>query len=110
MKMSVTYMAETARAMESAGFELTAEERPLPGETDAVVHEFRLHRGDDCRLVLQAIEYPGATDYYLELEEYHGMTSFSFPLDSWKHFGDRVELKYYTHPATSLGLSLTLRL
>jgi hypothetical protein len=60
---------------------------------------------------LELVERPGEHErYFLEIIRFHGLRSFSFPLDSWKFKGTSLELKYYALPDSGLGLALTLDL
>lgn len=109
MEMSPAYMAKTAAHLAAAGWTVAeeTEERRRDGVLRFTARRWRVARGPDEVLVLESLTYPdGAHAYYLEIVAWHGLTCTSFPLDSWKHHADRVELKYYTHAATGLGLSL----
>lgn len=113
MDMSPDYMAATVAHLEARGWraERAHERRERDGTLRFTADRYRLYRGDDEVLELEALTYPdGVHTYHLAVERYHGCTSTSFPLDSWKHRPDRVEFKYYTHPETGLGLSLVIGL
>lgn len=111
MKVTTEYMEETTAAMVAAGFRCDHE--PLQkrrGETLVYEgHQWTLTRGPEITLELQALRYPeGMERFYLRIVDYHGLESFSFELDSWKHWPDRVEFKYYPHSETGRGLSFKL--
>ncbi len=114
MQMSVAYMAETVGALEDAGFEVQTESRvlePTATRPGARRTEHRLRRGAEEELLLEAIAYDeGEVAYYLELVTFHGLSTFSFPLDSWKHRPGSVEFKFYEDPGTGNGLSFRLAL
>jgi hypothetical protein len=113
MEMSPAYLEATARHLQQAGWTLVSstENRERDGELKFICHRHRVERAVDEVLVLEALTYPdGVQAYYLAIEEWHGITCTSFPLDSWKHRADRVEFKFYSHPSTNLGLSFIIRL
>lgn len=114
MEMSAAYLAETARALAEAGFQLTEEtwdEEATPAGPGWRGTRFRLSRGKRESFVLEAVHHDsGEVSYFLEIACFHGLQSHSFPLDSWKHFSNRVEFKFYTMPDTGMGLSVTLEL
>lgn len=113
MEMSPAYLERTAEHLASAGWTVAREddERRREGELIYTATRFRVARDPDARLVLEALTYAdGRHAYYLEVEAWHGLRCTSFPLDSWKYHRDRIELKFYAHPETSLGLSLVIAL
>jgi hypothetical protein len=113
MEMTAAYMRKAAEFLVERGFSL-AEERSELGEVEGGKCgslRFVLTRGPDEHLVLELVEHPGEGErYFLELVRFHGLRSFSFPLDSWKFRGTSIELKYYALPDSGLGLALTLDL
>jgi len=111
MEMSTEYMAKAVELLEKHGFVSERSVRQIDGEPDITATSFRLVRGDAEELVLEHITYPDRpTAYYLQLVRFHGLRSFSFPLDSWKFRDHSIELKYYALPDTGLALSLTFEL
>ena len=113
MEMTADYLAKTAEFRGGCGFEHTAEADTSERDGATVFHRTRhqLRRPPDEHLVLEAITYPSGTEaFYLEIVGFHGLRSTSFMLDSWKHFKDRVEFKYYAHPESGMGLSFVLDL
>ncbi len=112
MEMSIKYLNETADALEGLGFgvERILEPDAPSGKGVFARHRFVLSRPDE-KLVMEGLVYPdGTVRYYLEFVDFHGIHSFSFPLDSWKHRPERIEFKYYERLDTGEGLSLTLKL
>lgn len=109
MEMSPAYMEEAASAFARHGFTLEKSEAVL-GEVDGKPcrsTKYDLVRGEAERFVLEVVDHPTEGHrYYLEIAAFHGLRSFSFPLDSWKVKGSAVELKYYAMPENGLGLSL----
>jgi hypothetical protein len=110
MEMTCQYMNETAQAFRHAGFRLQEAEVHY-GSDGHVGRQFRLSRGLHVSLVLEALEtnHAGA-QFYLSIVQYHGLSSPSFPLDSWKHHPDRVEFKYLADPSTGQGLTFVVPL
>jgi|GEM_PF-1479109 len=115
MEMSTAYMTETVEYLETQGFRRTT--TPLTKERDGVViyegerHELVVGQADTEFLALEVFRYPDGTErYFLELVAFHGMMSYPFELDSWKHRPDRVEFKYYAPADTGVGLSFILSL
>jgi hypothetical protein len=112
MEMSPEYLAETVQVLESAGFDVARENNDY-GDLDGPVPALRydLRRGAREHFALEVVMPSGAPAYYfLELTSFHGLSSFSYPLDSWKHRVDRVEFRYYSDVRTGQGLALTLHL
>ena len=113
MEMSARYMGEAARFLKSHGFALK-EERTFVGEINGVKClsiRFVLTRGSEEHLVLEVVEHPREGErYFMEIVRFHGLRSFSFPLDSWRFKAASIELKYYALPDSGLGLSLRLDL
>jgi hypothetical protein len=110
MEMTTQYMKETAEAFREAGFKL--EEADLRYGCDGpVAQQFRLTRGAGVSLVMEALETTHEEpQFYLSILQYHGLSSPSFPLDSWKHHQDRVEFKYLADPSTGRGLTFVVLL
>jgi hypothetical protein len=113
MEMSPAYAAETAEALSQKGFSVMRE--PLPEDTDGVL----VYEGDRYtfeaegeRLVLEVLTYvsDGEHAYFLEIADFHGLRTFSFPLDSWKHRDNRIEFKFVADPRTAMGLAFTVPL
>jgi len=109
MEMSKQYMKKTAEHLKEKGYSL--EEKVVPyGNDGAMGTQFVLQREPKQHFILETLEYSKAAPaYFLEIVQFFGLTSFSFPLDSWKYFQDRVEFKYYVLDNTGIGLSFTLR-
>lgn len=111
MEMSADYLRQTAAYLKGRGYALEEadvdygciNDKPCRG------HRYICTRPGE-RLILEVVQNPKEGErYFLELAEYHGLTVTSFPLDSWKHFKDRVEFKFYALPENGLGLSFILR-
>ena len=59
---------------------------------------------------LETVEHHTVPErYYLALNRWHDLTITSYPLDSWKHFKDRVEFKFDINATTGMGLSFIVR-
>ena len=119
MKMSLDYLAQTVAHMGDRGFAVSKSEDvartpQVEGQPGEVLFErvrYTLTRRAGEELVLEGLRYPtGEETYFLEIADYHGLSCFSFELDSWKHRPDRVEFKFYARPDTGLGLAVTLQL
>lgn len=110
MKMSGTYMAETAHHFESRGFMLTIdddERRAKDGTVLFTRKRFTLKRPLES-IGMEALTYPdGRESFFLEFG-WHAASFFSFQLDSWKHRPDRVEFKFQPSNETGQGLALTV--
>jgi hypothetical protein len=111
MDMTPKYLADAADAFVRHGFALTRTEAVL-GQVEGrpcTSTKFELERGDAERLVLEVVDHPvEGHRYFMEIARFHGMRSFSFPLDSWKVRPTTIELKYYALADSGLGLSLTI--
>ena len=108
--MSLSYMRQSATFLSQWGFEVEEKEGVLGSDAagDCISHQFRLRREGE-ELVLEAVVHPTyGLRYFLEIVHFHGMSSFSFPLDSWKHRDERIEFKYYCLPNDGRGLSFIL--
>ncbi len=113
MEMSLSYMEETVSFMQERGFEVAREEEELVDDSDATaqIRRFVLRRGAEEHLELETVSYPdGKETYYLAIPRLHSLSSFSFPLDSWKYRDAYVEFKYYAPAETGVGLSFKLAL
>jgi hypothetical protein len=114
MEMSAAYMAQTVEHLRKAGgFEVqtTHEDKTRDGEPvfHRVLH--RCHHANGDELLLETITYPGGREaYHLAVTKIGAMSSFSYPLDSWKFRPTTVEFKYAIHPESGLGLSFILTL
>ncbi len=110
MEMTPEYAAETAEALSGFGYrcDINTEDRKKDGRLLFSATRYRLSAPNQF-LVLEVILYPdNEVRYYLEINQYHGLSCFSFELDSWKYRADFIEFRYYTHPET--GSALTLKL
>ncbi len=106
-------MANAVSGLVQAGFQATLERDDKARGEKKVYERLRwtLTRTMAVQLELEAIDYPdGTAAFYLRLTHYHGLSSPSFPLDSWKLWPDRIEFKFYTHPGSGQGLTFTLEL
>jgi hypothetical protein len=113
MEMSPDYLNKAALAFETNGFALTRSEAVLGELPEGPCRstKYDLRRGDAEHFVLEWVAHPTEGDrYFLEIVGFHGLRSFSFPLDSWKVRPTSIELKYYTVAESGLGLSLTFAL
>jgi len=112
-KSTVETMAEAVSGMVEAGFHASLERNDKHRDETLVFERWHwtLTRGDTECFELEALRYPnGAESFFLQLVRFHGMRTFSFPLDSWKLWPDRIEFRYYTHPETGQGLTFILAL
>lgn len=108
MEMSGDYLRQSAQWLASVGYTLK-EELPDAEPGTPVCVRYHLSRGEEEHFVLECLRYEdGSERYYLEIMRYYAMRAFSFPLDSWKHFKDRVEFKFYALDEPPLGLSFIL--
>ena len=106
-------MAETITRLERAGFQArrNRETARWAERSSADVSTYDLRRGKNEHIVLEVWAYAdGDVRYYLAILRFHGLSSTSFRLDSWKHHADRVEFKFYALAGTGMGLSLVLSL
>ena len=110
MEMTPLYMAETAEFLSGEGYRLTVGRAHYgEGALAAKSTRYELLRGEHQHFVLETVEHPEAcTRYFLEVVDFFGMRAFSFPLDSWKFFDDRIEFKFVPVDATGLGLSFII--
>ncbi len=113
MKMSHDYMKETCAHLATCGYTLDEEEVSY-GENEVGEQSigFVYHlKNENTHFKLETLQHGSHEDrYYLEIVSFHEMKSFSFELDSWRYFDDRIEFKYYIHPETGLGLSFIISL
>ncbi len=104
-------MAKTVAGLVKAGFRVSLE-RDNKTRGDVTVYErlrWTLTRAKSVQLELEALDYPdGTAAFYLQVTDYHGLSTPSFPLDSWKLWPARIEFKFYTHPESGQGLTFTL--
>ncbi|MEM6992469.1 MAG: hypothetical protein AAF721_18290 [Myxococcota bacterium] len=102
-------MEETAEFLAGRGYRLLVEP-VLYGGTDAAAKatRYELRCGEHQHLVLETLQHPGARPrFYLEIRRFYGMRAYSYPLDSWKFFEDRIEFKFNAAD-TGLGHSFIL--
>lgn len=110
MEMSHAYMSETAKTLAENGFELGIETHDYGIEPGSILATRYVLRRDCETLVLETVDHPDDGElYFLEIVEFHGLSSASFRLDSWKHRPHQVELKYQPRQDGNGGLSLILR-
>ena len=113
MEMTPSYLRETAEHLAASGYalETSEDQHEREGLLLFVRTRYDLRCGEAEHLALECLEYAdGVVRWYLAVEAWHGLTSTSFPLDSWKHRPDRIEFKYETSAATSLGLAFVVQL
>ena len=113
MEMSPDYLSQAADTFVRHGFALTRSETVLGELAEGPCRSttYDLRRGSVEHFVLEWVSHPSEGDrYFLQMVSFHGLRSFSFPLDSWKVRAASIELKYYTVAESGLGLSLTLAL
>jgi len=106
-------MANTVAGLVKAGFRATLERDNKTRAQETIYERLRwtLTGPQDVQIELEALDYPdGTAAFYLQLVAYHGLSTPSFPLDSWKLWPNRVEFKFYTHPDSGQGLTFTLEL
>ncbi|MCH2110477.1 MAG: hypothetical protein MK135_14235 [Polyangiaceae bacterium] len=110
--MSLDYMEEMVDRLGASLFKTEKKERVI-GELpdgDCVSHCFEVHRPEE-RLLFEAVDHPQeGMRYFLEVAEFHGLSSFRLPLDSWKIWPDRLEFKYYSLPENGRAVSFILDL
>jgi len=109
MEMSKQWMEDTASFLGERGFEVA---RLDAEEADGILRTRFDLRGDARQhLVLEVLVYPdGEERYWLQLAQWHGLRTYPFPLDSWKHRDAFVEFKFHVEPITGLGLSFLVDL
>jgi hypothetical protein len=112
MEMTSAYLGETADAFEHCGFARETRIEPdAPGGRGAFIRTRHTLARPNERIVLEVCSYPdGAEDFFLEIEDFHGLSCMSFPLDSWRHHADRVEMKLRADPNTGQGFAFVLTL
>jgi hypothetical protein len=109
MEMSVAYLRQALEFFTSRGFILVSEERTC-GQFEgrsvtATSHTITRSKGES--LTIEHVVHPVKPEmYFLELA-YLGLSSFSFPIDSWKIHAKYVEFRYYADP-NGRGLSLKI--
>ena len=111
MKMTPAWMAQTTEHLAGWGFRVqeTSEPRELDGVVVFTRTRYLIERAPAEVLALEVLVYPDTTaTYWLEILDWHGLTSTPYRLDSWRHREDRVELKFAIDPETGMGLSFTL--
>lgn len=113
MKMSASYLAQTAAHLREAGY-LVTENTQVKHRGDNVIFQrtfYQCRKPPEVDIVLEALTYPdGRETYYLEILQVGPLRSLSFPLDSWKFHPAMIEFKYYSEPETGMGLSFMLDL
>jgi len=105
MEMSADYMAQTVEHLQSHGYRVTEGKDKTDRDGQLVFNRTKYScESADAELVLEVICYAdGREAYFMEIVRMGAMSSFSFPLDSWKFRPETVEFKYYVHPETGLG-------
>lgn len=110
MQMTPEYFLATGLHLEGQGFARTIEEDPtelLGGKVVSATRQRLVHEAR--RLVFDLVrDAAGHVRYFLALE-WNGASTFSLPLDSWKYWPDRLEVKFSATPDTGESLSLRLR-
>lgn len=112
MKMTPAWLEATTEHLAQWGFEVrcTATNEPDDGVRVFVRTRYLLTRSASERLALEALVYDdGPTTYWLEILDWHGMVSFPYRLDSWRHRPGQVEFKFTLDPETGMGLSFFLK-
>ncbi|MEL6341242.1 MAG: hypothetical protein AAFQ65_15160 [Myxococcota bacterium] len=109
MDMSHDYVRRTVEALSERGFSVDPREKRY--ESDEIEGPnsqcFDLRLGDAIHWTLETVFLgEGEERYFLEVHRYYGMRGYSYPLDSWKFFPDRIEFKYEVNPESSMGPSL----
>lgn len=110
MEMSPEYAAQTAGELTRHGYVCQqSEEERKDGEILRFTATRYALSAPGQQLILEVVRYPeGDARYFLEIAEYHGLSSYSLELDSWKYRDDFIEFRYYTNPET--GGALTLKI
>jgi len=111
MEMSLLYMHETTDQLKEMGFVVVPAQTELGHleEGSCVSHTFTCTRKNE-ELVLETVVHPNEAErYFLQIRNFHGLSTFSFPLDSWKHRSGSIEFKYYSLPEDGRGLSFVLK-
>ena len=110
MQMSPEYFLATTAHLESKGFARQTIEDPAEMLGGCVVGVMRqvLERGDRKLIFDLVRDQGGGVRYFLELD-WSGASTFSLQLDTWKHWPDRLEVKFVATPDTGLALSIRLR-
>lgn len=107
--MTLAYMEETVACFKSHGYALDPRKHDLgEGEYLKKISTYRLKK-ELSEFELECIrDAEGNERYYLKIEAHHGLQSFSYQLDSWRVYDEKIEFKYYSNPATGTGLSFFL--
>ncbi len=110
MKMTRAFLAETVEHLAERGLGAQSRQVSYGSSEEAMGTQYELS-ARDVQLVIEIVEHVDAEDrFFLEIANFHGMRSTSFPLDSWRYFDDRIEFKYYANTETGMGLSFVLAL
>lgn len=103
MEMTPEYMAETVKHLATCGFEVESGTEVYGERT---CDRYRV-QGKGVDIVLESFRDDEGPRFFMECK-YHRMRWTSFPLDSWKHFPNHVEFKFYSLAETGMGLSFIL--
>lgn len=97
--------------MAENGFRLeTIREQQLSGKGLQIDSVRYLLTASEQKFILEVISYPDSkARYFLKIEQYYGLSSYSFELDSWKYHLSHIEFRYYTNPETGGALTLKLQ-
>ncbi len=106
MEMSPAYLQETAEHLAEKGYSLKAHQTEY-GEANGTM--FVLSRPNE-QIDLEHVVHPDGSVYYYFALLFHGIKARSFPLDSWRHWPDRVEFKLRVHPDLGSGYAFTIDL
>lgn len=112
MEMSNAYLTETVESLASKGFTRNSSDFKHQRDGELIYEGVRhvLQRPDE-QFALECLQYPDGTEqYFLEIVGFHGMMTYPFQLDSWKHRDNRVEFKFCAPQETGVGLSFILAL
>jgi hypothetical protein len=112
MKMTPDWMKATTEHLAEWGFTVASsvEDETVDEQLVLTRTRYELARHAHERLAMEALVYAdGATTYWLEILRWHGMSSFPYRLDSWRHRPGQVEFKYAIDPDTGMGLSFFVK-
>ncbi len=112
MKMTPAWMKATTEHLAEWGFDVSSssEEEHVDEQLILTRTRYELVRGHRECLVLEGLDYPDReSTYWLEIPRWHGLSSFPYRLDSWRHRPGQVEFKYAIDPETGMGLSFFVK-
>ena len=106
MDMSLEYLVETIAHLDDIGFETKRIEVP---ELTYVATRFEVTH-DNIKISVEHLNYVDDAEderYWIHIENYFGLESMPFELDSWKYRDTKTEFRFFAKPdGTALTFSL----